>query len=162
MVILTLSLILISVIYVIFHKSSSPINIPKKIIIYKNGNQKILDNNDKNFNIILQRINSRLNNSKNIKFTNDKSYVNYMNKDKRSWECIELIYDKPYIFKLGNNSKYYTKIFFTLRAENSSDYCCNMALGDLEYSNVVRGLSNDTKIMNSLIEVISEELNSKN
>lgn len=157
------SVLLISVLwYIKDERVNVNIPIPNKIIVYKNGESKILTSNDKNFNDIIELTNKRVNRSKSRNLEENSDYVTYLYKNKLSWKCLELVYDVDKSFQLeikNNKVEYkYKKLFFTIKAEGYKEYGTDMAYGDKEYISEISGISDDEEIMIKLLNIINQEI----
>ncbi len=119
--------------------------------------------NDKNFNDIIKLMNKRLTSSNRYNLKENSDYMYYLYKNKLSWQCLEFIYDTDKSFQLkikNKNVEYkYKKLFFTIRAEETTDYGTDMSYGDKEYVSEILGISNDKKIMIKLLNIIDQEIN---
>ncbi len=171
MPILILSIVIIFFIPIISESislNSKPITIPKpeKIIIYKNGKHKEINERDNSFNKILKLISERLNSTNKLgqisNLENQELLLKEVNQAKNAWRCIELIYDNPIDFNLDLNNEpkesvKLKKSFFLISAEADLDFGIDMIYGENEYNSKLKNIKTNDNIMTSLLKIIDNE-----
>lgn len=136
---------------------------PQKIVIYNSGKSKIIDENNKSFNKILNLISERLKSIEEVRENIELKQLNEINTSKDYWTCIEFVYDDPTSFKvnLNNGSEEQLKIkkaFFLISAEASLDFGVDMIYGEDEYTSKLKKINTDKRVMLKLLTIIEREV----
>jgi len=159
------TIIIIVLIIIGYRKSNNQISriqisAPKEIVIYRNGHKKVLTSKNANFKSIVELTNERLSTSESIFLETNSYYTQYLYKDKLSFECFEFLYSDTKFFNLNNSKQIYTKLFFTIRAEDSTDYVNTLYYGNgnEEYTKILSGISIHKGITTQLLNIIDEEV----
>lgn len=136
---------------------------PNKIILYNNGKVKTLTSKDKSFNNALNLISERLGNiqSFNIEKVSD-SIDNYTYTEKKSYRCLQLIYNEDATIKLTSNNDYlelkFNKLHFLVASDGDQNYGINLICGDDKSTTILTENSTQNKVMCKLLRIINNEV----
>lgn len=136
---------------------------PNKIILYNNGKVKTLTSKDKSFNNALNLISERIGNIKsfNIKKVSD-SIDNYTYNEKKSFRCMQLLYNEDATIRLpSNNNSFqlkFNKLHFLVASDDDQNYGVNLIYGDDKNTTILTEESSHNKVMCKLLRIINNEV----
>lgn len=133
------------------------VDVPNKIILYKDGVKKEIKPSDENFIKIVSLTNTRIELDKIFIVKDGVQIDNYVNEYKEKTVGLEFIYDDEQTMNIKNSQGFfpinYYRLYFNLKAEKDSE-CQYFQYGDKEkYIDSSRG---PIKMPNDIVDIINE------
>lgn len=147
----------------IVRTNSFNIPTPNTIVLYDNGKVKTLNSKDKNFSNTLNLISERLGSINSFYIMKvPESIDNYTYNEKKSFRCLELIYNEDTTITLpsdNNNLELrFNKLHFLIALDGNKNYGVDLIYGDDKYTNILKEDSINKEIMSKLLRIINKEV----
>lgn len=136
---------------------------PNKIILYNNGKVKTLTSKDKSFSNALNLISERLGNTHSFKIEKvNESIDNYTYNEKKSFRCMQLLYNEDTTIQLPSNNDSlelkFSKLHLLIASNDDQNYGENLVYGDDKATTILTDESSHNKVMCKLLRIINKEV----
>lgn len=137
---------------------------PTKIVLYNSGKVKSLDSKNKNFDETLSLISERIGDTKSfiVEKVSD-SLDNYTYNEKKSFRCIQLLYDEDTTIILPSNDDKklelkFNKLHFLIATDGDQKYGIDIVYGDDKDTHILKEGTVNKDVMCKLLRIINNEI----